>query len=68
MRLVLGVTRHIDLHRILEVYVAALTGFSHVHHLDSLNTTLLSRGRVLEYGSHCMDTGRAYVPRTVEEG
>ena len=54
------IDRRVDLHRILKVYVAALTGFSHVYHPDSLNTTLLSQGCVPEYGSHCMDTGRAY--------
>ena len=33
--------------RILEVYIEAVTGLSHVHHADGLNTTLVSQGCIL---------------------
>lgn len=33
--------------RILKVYIEALTGFSHIYHPESLNTTLLSQGSIL---------------------
>lgn len=38
--------------RIFKVYVEALMGFGHILSLDGLLNTLLSRGCVLENGSH----------------
>lgn len=48
--------------RILKVYTETLMEFSHVYHLDGLNT-LVSQCHVLENTSHC-GTGGQYVPRT----
>ena len=38
-----------------------------VHRADGLNNTLLSRGCVLENGSHCGNGSRTYIPRTGEK-
>ena len=37
--------------RLLEVYLEALTGFSHLSYTDSLSNTLLAQGCVLEVAS-----------------
>ena len=43
--------------RILKVDIEALTGFSHVHCPDGLNSTLLPQGCILENSSSCRNSG-----------
>lgn len=49
--------------KILEVYIEALKGLSHIYCLDGLNSTLLSRSCVLEQGSQVGMVGGTYIPR-----
>ena len=44
--------------RILNVYVEALTGFSHLYRPDDLNNTLVSQGCMLENGFHYGNGGQ----------
>lgn len=47
--------------RILEVYIKALTGFSHIFHADGLNNTLVSQGCVLEAAFNAGKAGRTHI-------
>ena len=50
--------------RILEVYIEALTGFSHVYCPDGLSNTILSQGYLLVIAPTVGTMGREYIPRT----
>lgn len=54
--------------RILKVYTEGIMGFSHISCPDGLNNTLLSQGCVSEMAPDLGTVGKAYIPRTGEEG
>ena len=50
------------------VYIAALTGYSHIYGPDGLNNILLSEGCVLEMSPRKAMVGRTHIPRTGQVG